>query len=182
MANADSLIEKFDSLVNEDVVSKGSWKEDYDLFCEKYGVIPCPFITVSPTKDETESCRVANCEVDISSWRAMLLACSTVGSKVADIYVHNTLINSQHLLDLSKALKKSSVCKAIRLQYISVKTSSSIVDEGSSTPPDGTDSATIDALKALLSDETCIEYLSLKGNKFTDAIILPHCSGYWWKP
>ena len=156
--NSDDLLSSYISLLDKEVNSKGSFQEDFEFYCSQFKILPCPFIKASSCGDD-ESCRVANCIVDLSSWRAMLLACSTIGSKVIDVTVHQSTITPQHISDLSKALEKSARIKIVKMQYLSLE-----IDESN-------ENLFLDALTNLFNDISGIEYLSLKGNKLGDQIV-----------
>lgn len=168
--NSDKLVESFPTIVEGDVKTKGSWREDFDLLCEKYGVIPCPMIqciSKGENAERSEICRVTNAQIDISSWRIILLACTTIGNKVQEIVVHNCAVTHQHLSDLAQALKKSGCCSVLKLHYLTMID----CDLPHTAPTDGSVIGTskfLDAFKVLLGDDTCLSYISLKGNNLTD--------------
>jgi hypothetical protein len=147
--------------------TKGSWKQDYEHYCQQQHLIPCPFIKIeqiltSETKTLT-ICKVMNCLIDIGSWRAMLVACSTIGNTIIEIYIHNVRLTSQHLQDLGILFKSlSSTTESIqclKLNYIEV------IDED----PEVFFSST---LKQFLSlNSIGLKYLSLVGNQIHDQIL-----------
>lgn len=163
--NANNLIDNFTVVVETDTVSRGSWQLDYEAFCDKFKVVRCPFIKSAVVSNDKESCRILNGMIDISSWRAMLLACCTSGSKVIEISVHGARLEPQHLLDLSAALRKMGSCQSLKLQYLDWQNGSGLNDENIAQYQE--------AFNSVLSDATCIEYLSLKGNDFSDDFVAP---------
>lgn len=156
--NSDDLLSSYNSLLDKEANSKGSFQEDYEFYCAQFKILPCPFINASTIGDD-EYCRVANCVVDLSSWRAMLLAFCTTGSKVIQVTIHQSSITPQHISDLSKACEKSAKVKIVKLQYLPLEL-------------DGiNESLYLDAFTNLANDITGIEYLSLKGNKLGDQLV-----------
>jgi len=97
--------------------------------------------------------------VDLSSWRAMLLAACCVGSKVKEISVHNCHIEPIFLQDLATALRKLGTCPILRLHYMRFDFSKSAEFQT--------------GFVGLMSDLTCLEHLSLKGNRLTDDFVAP---------
>lgn len=158
-SNPDSSLGSFASLLEKDTNTKGSFSEDYQSFCKDNKILPCPYITAVAVNSTQECCRVQNGIIDLSSWRAMLLAASTVGSKVVEISVHSCQITAQHLLDLAKALEKMGSCPIVKLQYLYLL----ITEE--------TTAAFSESLRSLFSDATCVEYLSLKGSRFGSSVL-----------
>lgn len=156
--NSDDLLSSYSSLLDKDANSKGSFQDDYEFYCGQFKILPCPFIKASSFGDD-ESCRVTNCIVDLSSWRAMLLACCMIGSKVIEVAIHQSSITPQHISDLSKACEKSARIKIVKLQYLPLELDGTI------------ENPYLDALTNLSNDITGIEYLSLKGNKLGDQIV-----------
>mmetsp|Transcript_10246 Transcript_10246/g.17132 ORF Transcript_10246/g.17132 Transcript_10246/m.17132 type:complete len:395 (-) Transcript_10246:204-1388(-) len=161
-ANTSALIEDFAAAVEADNPSKGSFQDDYTEICSKYSVIPCPNIKAAVgIMDDFESCRIINCMVDLSSWRAMLLACCTMNAKVVEISVHGCPLSIQHIKDLALALNKIGTCQSLKLQYVEF----GINEENQAEYQD--------ALRELMKDTMGLEYLSLKGNALTDEFIAP---------
>jgi hypothetical protein len=168
--NSNSLFDNFAAAVETDTPSKGTWNDDYAAMCERYKVVACPFVKSTTISEGKESCKVVNCIVDLSSWRAMLLACCTTGSKVIDVSVHGCRLEAQHLQDLALALKKMGTAQSLRLQYLNWPES----NEQGGNALSGTNAAQLqDAFVALFNDATGLEYISLKGNDFTDEFMAP---------
>jgi len=160
--NADTLIDNFAVAVETDTASKGSWQLDYEAFCEKFKIVRCPFVKAAALSSESESCRVLNAFVDLSNWRAMLLACCTTGSKVIEISVHGARLEPQHLVDMSAALKKMGSCRSLKLQYLDWQDGSGLNETN-----------TVQYQEAFVSVLGEVGYASLKGNSFTDDFIAP---------
>lgn len=163
--NPSNLIDNFSSAVDVDIPSRGSWSEDFAAVCSKYKIpAPCPYIkavTSGSGPDMQQRIRIINAMVDLSSWRAMLLAACCVGSKVKEISVHNCHLEQPVFLqDLSTALRKLGTCPILRLNYMQMDFSKSYTEFQS-------------AFVELLSDLTCVEHLSLKGNRLSDAFVAP---------
>ena len=156
--NGDELLSNFISLLEKEVISKGSFQDDYDFYCNQFKIVRCPFIKSNVIDGEVESVKVLNCISDLSSWRAALLACCTVGSKVVEFSIHQSKLTPVHILDLAKAAEKSGMIQIVKLQYLSIDWDAE--NKG----------AYIAAFISLLNDITGIEYLSFKGNKFGDKI------------
>lgn len=162
--NGDSLIDNFTSFIETDLNSKGNSNEDFDQLCQKYNVTPCPFIKFSRDNElDKDVCKVINGNIDLSSWRAMLLACCCIGSKIKEIVIHNCQLTSKHLQDLATALKKMGTCNILKLQYLQLD---NISDTNKMKEFQ-------DAFILLLSDTSCLEYISLKGNNISDEFMKP---------
>lgn len=163
-SNPSNLIDNFSSALDVDVPSRGGWSEDFSAVCSKYKIpVPCPYIkavTSGSGSDMQQRIRIINAMVDLSSWRAMLLAACCVGSKVKEISVHNCHIEPVFLQDLATALRKLGTCPILRLHYMQMDFSKSYKEFQS-------------AFVALLSDLTCVEHLSLKGNRLSDDFVTP---------
>lgn len=151
----------FNDKLNANIPSKGSFNEDYESFALEFGVTRCHLVkgfTIDNGESENEKkpemCRVTNALIDISSWRCMLLALSTVGSKVIELDIHSCKLSSQHLNDMRAALERLATCKILRMQYI---VNSDTSDEGFS-----------DVCKTLLSDTLNVEYFSFVGSSLSD--------------
>jgi hypothetical protein len=156
--NPNTLIDNFAVVVETDAPSKGSWQLDFEAVCAKFNVIKCPQITSAVVQNDKESCRLSNVIIDLSNWRAMLLACCTTGSKVVDISVHGCRLTAQHITDLATALRKMGTCQSVKLQYLDWQGGQGIDETNSSQFQE--------AFMALFSDATCLESISLKGNNF----------------
>jgi hypothetical protein len=161
--NPNSLIDNFAAAAEVDTPSKGSWQADFELFCTKYNVTVCPHIKSGVLEGEKESVKVMNVVVDISSWRAMLLACCTGGSKVIDITVHGSRLSPQHINDLAVALRRMGTCQSVKLQYLDWQNGNEINESNIAQFQE--------AFTALFADSTCLEAVSLKGNNFTPELM-----------
>lgn len=146
----------FNGIVEKGRATKGSFVEDYKSVCNEFSITPCPFITASSFKptEGLEVCRIANAKVDVSNWRAMLIACATQGSKVVQIDIHFCEISVVHLKDLAKAIETVGSILLLRLHYLQN------IDVSSSE--------FMEAIKLLFSDALLLEYLSLVGNDLGD--------------
>ena len=159
-SNSDESSANYLTLLDKDTNSKGSWKEDFEFFCTQFSIIPCPFILSGNIFDsDKEFCRISNGIIDLSSWRAMLLASCTVGSKIIEIVAHYSELSPQHITDLSKALVKNASIQVLKLHYLQ-----SVINTANL-------SLFTDAFKLLLSDATNLKYLSLEGSLFGDELI-----------
>lgn len=154
-ANPDTLIGQFPSLVEREVPTRGSFGADFELSLSNYSVVRCPFIGVS-TKDEFERIAITNATIDLSNWRAMLLATLATGSKVREIYVHGCLLSPQHVTDLGIAASKATFPLSLVLQFCSFDMGEEAVEKYA------------DAFCGLFQESIGIEFVSLKGNKLTD--------------
>ncbi len=156
--NSDDVLAQIIPLLEKDTNSKGSFQDDFITVCEQNKIIPCPYIK-SSSNEAQETVKITNGVIDLTSWRAMLLAITCINSKVSEIYVHSSQITSQHVLELSKALEKSCTITTVRFQYLY------LLITPTTTP------LWIEALKSLFSDTTCLEYISFKGCRFGNEII-----------
>jgi len=165
--NSPSLLGDFATQLGKDVATSGSFLSDYAAFSTAAGLVPCPFV-VSGGGEGAESvgtcARVANAVVDLPSWRAMLLACTTINTPVCEIVVHNCTITPQHLLDLAAALDKCGSLQVLQLNYLLLAEESTEAAEASSSP-------TLNTLLIpfLTTAAAPVNYLSLKGNRLGDA-------------
>lgn len=157
--NPDSLSDGYLSILEKDNASNGSFQDDYLYFCSELNVLACPMINSHILENEQHVCKAANAVIDLCSWRAMLLACSVVNSKVVEVFVSNCTINPAHLIDLAKALEKWGNCSVLRLQNCILD----ITDENIE--------AYKQAFASLFSDITCVRYVSLKGLMLGDEMI-----------
>lgn len=156
-ANADALLEPFGPLLDKDYPSKGNLKTDFEFFCEQYKVIKCPYLSFI-TKEDSESIRICNIDLDLSNWRALLLACTVMNSKVSEIYVHNSTMTAQHIMDLSAALTRIGTIKSLRMQFIDFNI-------------DGSNEAALaEAIKALFVDNCGLTFISLTHCHLNDTI------------
>jgi len=146
----------FNSTIEKGTATKGSWKQDYEWACKENNITPCPFIMSHffSGDNEKEVCRIANVNVDLSSWRAMLIACATQDSKVIEVDVHFCEITAQHLKDLAKALEQLGTCRILRIHYLQNM--------------DMKATEVQDALKLVFSDVLNLEYISFMGNDIGD--------------
>lgn len=135
--------------------SSGDWKADYSNICSKFSVLPCPFITFDPA---TKSCRASNCDVDLASWRAAMIACALSNSPVGNLVAYNCRFQSQHLLDISGMLEKRFVFGAVKLDFI---------DWGDTVVSNDV----IMAIGRLISANSTFNYLSLRGCSLQDSNI-----------
>ncbi len=163
----------------KDVPSKGSYLDDYQEYCKLTGVIPLPntyFKAYSSREGESKSnvLRVANCVIDNSNWKCLLLAACTIGSTIDCIVTHNLSLNPQHITDLIAVVEKIGQLTSLTLEYMSMNEvffSTERVEE----VPFNYSNETIalqDSLLGLFSNNNFqIQYLSLKGNKLGDSFI-----------
>jgi hypothetical protein len=149
----------FNTILEKGTASKGSWQKDYEWACNEYKITPCPFINshLFSGDNEKEVCRIANVSVDLSSWRAMLIACATIGSKVVEINIHFCEIKAKHLMDLAKAIEQVGTCQILRIHYLqNIDMKSTEVQ---------------DALKLIFADVLNLEYISILGNEIGDGVL-----------
>ena len=153
--NNPALLSTYPAELAKDTASKGSFKADYDSLCLANNIVPCPFIQQSA---DALACRVSNCVVDLPSWRAMLLAASTVNSAIVEIAMHSCTLTPQHLLDLAAAMDKMGTLQVLKLDYLSF-----------ADVPEGAGPASL--LKPFIWGGTSapVDYLSIKGNCLGDA-------------
>lgn len=156
--NPDNSIEPFAAVLDKDNVSKGGCWDDYLANCEFFKIIRCPHISVrAGTEENTEIIRICNSEVDLSNWRALLLACTVMCSKVTEIYIQNSKLKAQHLLDLSAALAKIGTLRTVKMQFVDF----GLTDN---------EAAVGDAFKALFADSCGLTFISVMNCGLTDAI------------
>ena len=149
--------------------TKGSWKNDYLECCRIQRLLPCPFIHLEEVEESIYSCKVMNCILDTGSWRAMLVACSTIGNTIVEIYLHHVRVNSHFIDDLCQLFKgNETTIQCLKLEYLEIT---------------GDLNLFINSLKSLLSNSNGLRYLSLIGLGITDQhlseLLLPirnHCT------
>jgi hypothetical protein len=151
ICNSDGLVANFAGELAKDVASKGSFRDDYLSTCLQYKITPCPYFAST-----AQSVRLSNCIVDLSSFRACLLAMSTINSTIIEFSVHSATLQPQMLLELSTTLEKMATLKVVKLEYLAC----------------GPDSfqPLCDSMKSLMGSNLCLDYLSLRGNKFGDGV------------
>lgn len=137
---------------------KGLWSEDFTEYCKLYGILPYPNFQYGDIGSDQAFLRIANGQVDLSSWRAAMLTIGTVGSKISEISLHNVIISPQQLKDLSLTLAKQRYLSVLKLEYITLDSSHSTADY-------------IEALRSLFTSEIDIDYLSFRGSKLGDVIV-----------
>jgi len=147
--NADTAVAAYQGELGKEIASKGSFEADYADQCAKYNVVPCPFIT-----SHNGTVRVANCAVDLSSWRTMLLVVTSVPSlNVENLVVHNAVIGAGHLADLAAATGEKGF-KSVRFDYLE-----QLSDEAKQ------------ALGQFLAADVKVEYVSFRGCGLDDTFI-----------
>jgi len=166
--------------MGKDVPSAGSFQEDYLNAARTLKLItPCPFVTAIPSplllyqassssEDQDQSIpektvvRVSNCVVDLGSWRAILLAMSTMGSKIRELTCHGVQLGSEHLADLMVAVEKMNSLTAFNLEFVAFA-------EGDASSE--CNAALLASIQQILSGGVAIENISLKGCKLGDAFV-----------
>jgi hypothetical protein len=138
------------------VASVGTFRGDYTACCTKQELVECTLIKSEEIGEAAHSVKLLNCIVDIATWRAMLVACSTTGNTVKELCFSNVKITPQHIEDLSALLKFSDGIECVKLDYLTV-----VGDR---------DSFNV-ALKSLIANSPSLQYLSLKGNNLDDSFI-----------
>lgn len=134
--------------------SKGSFHNDYLECCRLQRLIPCPFITIEEVEESVYICKLMNCIIDSGSWRAMLVACSTIGNSIIEIYLHNVRVTSHFIDDLSQLFKSNeTTIQCLKLEYLDIS---------------GDVNLFVTSLKNLISNSTGLRYLSLSGLGLTD--------------
>lgn len=168
--NNDNSI-NFSSEIAKDIATKGNFNEDYNVFCKQFSIIPCPYIKESiysnSDGNDINVIKISSTIIDISSWRAMLLAISTIGSKITEIIVYDVCLSGQHINDLKTAIDKIGYFPVIKLEYITCKT-----PEGEELLPQSPNSSLYESLQILLNGTVSIDYISLKGTKLGDDFII----------
>eukprot|EP01038_Epipyxis_sp_PR26KG_P005203 gene5203-7241_t len=160
--NNPQTITNFEALLDKDVPTKGAWNDDYLSYAKQFNIVPCPTTHIQYLKngEGKEILRITNIMVDPSSWKIMLLACAAIGTKISEIYIHNAFITPQQLIELTKTLERIGCCTVLTMQFLPVD----INEDNFQTY--------LDAFKSILSDQTCLEYISFKGNRFCDNLII----------
>ena len=153
--NDATLLEGFAGELEKTLPAKESFLEDYNSICETHGVCPCPYIIPSGGS----IMRIANTKVDLPSWRAGLMALSTIGSKIEELALHNCELSFQHIEDLILAVEKRGSLPVVKLDYITIVQAP--VGEGEELPDRN-------SIYLKLFGDFNVEYLSLKGNNFGD--------------
>lgn len=157
--NPDNSIDPFNTILEKDSLSKGRFWDDFLGFCEVYEITRCPAVSVqsSPADAGQEIVRIVNSEIDLSTWRAVLLALSCIGSKVVELYIHNSKVSAQQLIELSTALNKITTLRTLKLQFIDFNLQEN-------------ESLIADAFKSLLSDSCGLSLLSVVNCELTDTV------------
>jgi len=157
--NADSILSNFAAELGKDVQSKGgSFKDDFAAVVAANNLVPCPFVSVTGGETLGTACRIDGCAVDLPTWRAFLLAASTVNSAIVEIDVMNCTLTLQHLQDLAAALVKIGNLAVLKLDYITIASNA------------GDDASPANLFKPFIWGSAApVEYLSLKGNNLGDA-------------
>lgn len=161
--NSGKLPDSFQSLVDKDIQTKGSFQVDYETVCSTYSMIKCPYVSTNSSGSDEKVC-IRNSVLDLPTWRSVLISCCTIGSKVREIYVHGCRLGFIHIEDLTKVLSKCGTIKILRLQYSDFSFDEETIPFFSRS------------FQALLQDSCQLEYLSLKGNKLTDQLLQPAIS------
>lgn len=176
----EAKFDNFSAEVAKDLASVGTFAEDYATLCQTNEIIPCPFWSTVTTGEGDESAvtilKLSNCNVDLSSWRAGLLAMNATGSKIVQLIIHNCELTPAHLDDLLLALDKMGVCQVLKVDFCKIVYPKKVVQEGEGEGEviaEGESEPQADpklALLPLLSSNSCsIQYLSLKGMTLGDA-------------
>jgi len=163
----------------KDVPSKGNYLDDYVEYCKLSGVIQLPstYFNVYSSKEgenKPNVLRIANCAIDNSNWRCLLLASCTVGSTIDSIVTHNLSLNPQHITDLIAAVEKIGQLTSLILEHISMNEVFFSTERSEEVPYNYRDEtiALQDSLLGLFSNNNFqIQYLSLKGNKLGDNFV-----------
>ena len=168
--NSDNLVAPGE--LAKETQTKGTFQDDYNTFCSQFNVVACSMhIKSTNYENDSEStlnvCRISNCCIDLSNWRCALLACSTIGSKINEIHIHNAKITANHLEDLIVVIEKMGILSKLRIEYLTLESAL-----GNETDVDPAEIEMKESLKNLLSGNVAmIENISLKGNKFGDNYI-----------
>jgi hypothetical protein len=153
----------------KDVPSKGNYLDDYVEYCKLSGVIQLPstYFNVYSSKEgenKPNVLRIANCAIDNSNWRCLLLASCTVGSTIDSIVTHNLSLNPQHITDLIAAVEKIGQLTSLILEHISMNEVFFSTERSEEVPYNYRDEtiALQDSLLGLFSNNNFqIQYLSL---------------------
>ena len=168
--NNDSSI-NFVTEIAKDIPSKGNFFEDYNEFCKQFSILPCPYVKesvyINSESTNINVVKISSTIIDLSSWRAMLLAISTIGSKITEIIVYDACISGQHINDLKITMDKIGYFPVIKLEYITCK-----VPEGEELLSQSPNSPLYESFQLLLNGTSSIDYISLKGTKLTDDFIV----------
>ena len=175
----DAVIVDLAKELAKDVPSKGSYLDDYQEYCKLTGAIPLPttyFKAYSSREGEGKSnvLRVANCAIDNSNWKCLLLAACTVGSTIDCILTHSLSLNPQHIADLIAIVEKMGQLTSLTLEYMSMNDVFFSTERAEEVPFSYSNEtvALQDSLLGLFSNNNFqIQYLSLKGNKLGDSFI-----------
>jgi hypothetical protein len=150
--NADTCIGDFAAEVQKDSPSLGSGRGDFEKICGAFKITPCPQITFTES-----SLKIMNCIIDLSNWRAALLACVTINSPVREIVVHGCALTKTHILDTATALEKIGTIVTVKFDYITDRSGECL---------------STDFFRPLFAAPSLMEYLSLKGNSLTDEFMV----------
>lgn len=154
--NPDSTLQGFAAELAKDTPSKGSFVDDFAFYNTTNKIVVNPYITVAGGETLGTACRIGGCAVDLASWRAALLACSTVNSPIIEIAVTHCTLTSQHLTELASTLEKIGNLQVLKLDYITFA-------------GPGADATAVTLLRPFIWGASApAEYLSLRGNSLGD--------------
>jgi len=101
-----------------------------------------------------------NCAIDLSNWRAMLIAASNVNSEVREFVFVNCTLTKQHIDDLSLALEKLGIIRALRMEFITIAQCT-----------EGDNVSKAEFWKPLLNGKIHVPYVTLRGCGIDDQCI-----------
>jgi len=173
--------------------SSGTWKGDYEYYSAKLGILSCPSFSINHLEDGKCACKLANRIIDIASWRSFLLACVATGSTVSEIAIHNCQMSPLHFSDLCLALEKIGRLDVLKMDYIDLTSTMPVIisapipvtkhatghtpthtpsaKKRSSLKLDTEDPIQLSVFGQLFSCNCTIDYISLRGNRFSDEFI-----------
>lgn len=155
------------------------FNEAYQAICNKYEVIPCPFVNVTAPEGEAKTLRLLQCDIDISNWRAICMALVCTEPSITEIVLHGSRLSGEHLSNLKLALdKKHNSCNVLKMSnvvFVGTKFTEALSAVISSGPAYvslrncGLGSDFMTALVEHVPVNANLQFLDLSGNNFTDA-------------
>lgn len=118
VVNSNDLVSDFVAALASDSHSQGNtgdFNSDYKRISEHHNVVPCPFVKVATSEDGVKSLKLIHCEIDLSSWRTMLLALVSCETPVTELVFHGSHLSDEHLFSFKAAMERRpyvvTVCK-----------------------------------------------------------------------
>lgn len=128
--NSNNCLDNFNDLLSTNDASNLSLLSDcdtvshaYNKLASHYSIVPCPYLTESYIYDKENNIlgrkvSLISVEIDLVSWKLLLLTIFNIKFNVKELFVHNCSLNFNYLNDLEIFLSKYFLLKSLTLQYI----------------------------------------------------------------